>query len=158
MIYRLFQYALPAPPELEDLNAFLRSERVAAVSQYLAQTAGGAMLVFVVETVPSGARVPGPAGLKVDYREQLSAADFSTFSRLREERRRWAEAEGVPVYTVFTNAQLAEMVKRPVRTTADLAAIEGIGEARVAKYGTRILTLFANLPQPPTGASGEGKP
>jgi superfamily II DNA helicase RecQ len=154
MRYRVFQYQLPAPPELEDLNAFLRTERVAAVTQYVAQVTGGAMLAFVVETVESVSRTAGSSPPKVDYREQLDAAQFSVFSRLREERKRWAEAEGVPVYTIFSNAQLAEMVKRSVRTTADLEAIEGVGPARIGKYGERLLALLAELPAAP-GAQRE---
>jgi hypothetical protein len=51
MTYRLFQYPLPGPPELEDLNSYLASHRVAAVTQHLVQTASGAMLVFIVQTV-----------------------------------------------------------------------------------------------------------
>ena len=147
MNYRLFQYSLPAPPELEDLNAFLGTQRVAAVTHHLAAIAGGTMLVFVVETV--GAAVGGPgigAAGKVDYREQLSTAEFAVFSRLRDERKKWAEAEGVPVYTVFTNAQLAEMVKRRVRSAADLAKLEGLGPARMEKYAVRLLALLSDLP------------
>jgi hypothetical protein len=87
MNYRLFQYALPAPPELEDLNAYLAAQRVAAVAQHIVQTPGGAMLLFIVETV--GGR-PGPAA---------GGADFSVFSRLREERKTIANTEGVPIYT-----------------------------------------------------------
>ena len=126
MNYRLFQYQLPAPPELEDLNAFLATERVAAVEKHLVQTHGGAMLVFIVETV---GKKPGqtPGGeVRIDYREVLNDADFAVFSRLRDERKKIAASEGVPIYAIFTNAQLAEMVKRPAKTVAELGAIEGL--------------------------------
>jgi len=144
MTYRLFQYPLPAPPELEDLNAFLASHRVAAVTQHLVQATGGAMLVFIVQTVPGEAagknRQPEA---KIDYREVLSGEDFQVFSRLRDERKKIAEAEGVPVYAIFSNAQLAEMVKRKVRTPADMSGIEGIGKARVEKHAGRLLAILA---------------
>jgi len=142
MKYRLFQYPLPAPPELEDLNAFLAAQRVAAVTQHLVQTAGGAMLVFVVETVAGGGVAAGPSPPKTDYKEELGAEDFPVFSRLRDARKKWAEEEGVPVYTVFTNAQLAEMVKRKVRSMAEMAAIDGVGKARVEKYGEKLLAML----------------
>jgi superfamily II DNA helicase RecQ len=90
----------------------------------------------------------------VDYREELDAARFAVFSRLRAERKKWADAEGVPVYTIFSNAQLAEMVKRGVRTTAELEAIEGVGPARVGKSGERLLLVLAELPVPPAKQSG----
>ena len=132
MNYRVFQYPLPAPPELEDLNAFLRAQRIASVSHHLAATAGGAMLVFVVEsTGPGSSRPGGDLAAKTDYRDQLTPADFAVFSRLREERKKWSDAEGIPVYTVFTNAQLAGMVTARVRSVEELAKVEGIGAIRV---------------------------
>jgi superfamily II DNA helicase RecQ len=144
MSFRVFQYALPAPPELPDLNAFLSSRRIATVHHHVVSVAGDAMLVFVVHTVPgSAAKGPVEGPPRTDYREQLSEEDFAIFSRLRAERRRIAEADGIPVYTVLCNAQLAEIVKRRVQTKEDLAAIEGIGRARVEKYGDRMLAVLA---------------
>ncbi len=67
------------------------------------------------------------------------------FSRLRNARKEIAQSEAVPVYTVFTNEQLARMVQGRVMTKAGLEGIVGIGDARVAKYGERILaTLLAD--------------
>lgn len=51
MNHRIFQYALPAPPLLEDLNAYLGTQRVASVAQHVVPAAGGTMLMFVVQTV-----------------------------------------------------------------------------------------------------------
>jgi superfamily II DNA helicase RecQ len=143
MNYRVFQYPLPAPPELEDLNAYLASHRVAAVTQHLVQAEGGAMLVFIVQTVAGEAPGKGRSPeARTDYREVLNAEDFQVFSRLRDERKKIAEAEGVPVYAIFTNAQLAEMVTRKVCTPADMGGIEGIGKARVEKHAARLLTIL----------------
>ena len=145
MRFRLFQYPLPADPELADLNAFLAGRRVATVSQHIVPQTGGALLVFVVETVgspsrdSSGASPPSP---KVDYRELLSEEDFALFSKLRGERRRIAEAEGVPVYAVFSNAQLADMVRKRLATAAALAGIEGVGQARIDKYAQHFLAIL----------------
>lgn len=145
MRFRVFQYALPAPPELEDLNAFVAGQRVSRVSHHVVQDGAAALLVFVVETVAAPASKGGPNGSKVDYRETLTTEQFAVFSRLREERKKWAEAEGVPVYTVFTNAQLAEMVTRAARTLEDLRAIDGMGPARLDKYGERLAALMTEL-------------
>ena len=45
-----------------------------------------------------------------------------------------AKDEAVPVYMVFTNEQLAQMVRRRP-SKADLDKIAGVGEARIQKYG-----------------------
>ena len=47
-----------------------------------------------------------------------------------------------PVYTVFTNEQLAQMAETNVRTQADLEKIAGVGDARIEKYGPRFLELL----------------
>jgi superfamily II DNA helicase RecQ len=46
----------------------------------------------------------------------------------------------MPAYAVFTNEQLAEIAKARCATLADLGKIEGIGPARVEKYGEAVLT------------------
>jgi superfamily II DNA helicase RecQ len=47
---------------------------------------------------------------KIDYREKLSPEDFDVFSKIREIRKQLAAADSVPVYTICTNEQLAQMV------------------------------------------------
>ena len=44
---------------------------------------------------------------RVDYKEVLSPADFALFAKLRDWRKATAEQEGIPVYAVLTNEQLA---------------------------------------------------
>lgn len=141
MRFRLFQYPLPTDPDLPDLNAFLAGRRVAAVAHHVTPHAGGSLLVFVVETVGGASTEmssPAAPSPKVDYRELLSEDEFAIFSRLRTERRQIAEAEGIPVYTVFTNAQLAEMVRRRV-TTAASSGMDPFGSRRIDRFpsGTR---------------------
>ena len=51
--------------------------------------------------------------------------------------------EGVPVYTVLTNEQLAQMVQKQVKSKAGLKEIEGVGDARVEKYGETLVQLLA---------------
>ena len=43
------------------------------------------------------------------------------------------------MYAVFSNEQLAEMVRRGVESAAALGAIEGVGPARVERYGAAVL-------------------
>ena len=150
MPYHLFQYPLPGSGDLAGLNTFLASHRVVAVRQHLVHTPDGGSLVFVVETVAALAPVDA-ARRKIDYKTELTPEQFALYSRLRDERKRIAAAEGVPVYTIFSNEQLAEMVRRPIRTLEDLAGIEGIGRARLEKHGARLLECLATThPTPAT--------
>lgn len=150
MRIRIFQYPLPAPPELDDLNVFLASQRVATVTHYVVSGPSGSMLVFIVECAGNSPSRPATSGSpKVDYREELTPDEFARYSALRDARKAWAESDGVPVYTVFTNAQLAAMARGPVETSADLERIEGIGAPRIEKYGARLLALLAAAPTKP---------
>lgn len=45
---------------------------------------------------------------RVDYREALPPHEFAAFAKLRELRQQLTRAEAVPVYTIFTNDQLAD--------------------------------------------------
>lgn len=45
-------------------------------------------------------------------------------------------------FTVFTNAQLADMSKRQCETLAALKEISSVGEARVDKCGNDVLALL----------------
>jgi len=149
MKIRLFQYPVPAPDELPELNAYLASHRVASVSHYLAPAAGGGtMLVFVVETAAAGSHAGGASGSsqerepKVDYRKVLNPEDFAVFSDLREERKRASQEQGIPVYSVFNNDHLAAMVTQRVRTLEDLKRVPGVAEGKAAKYGERMLRIL----------------
>jgi superfamily II DNA helicase RecQ len=70
-------------------------------------------------------------------------------------RKELAQTEAVPVYALFTNEQLAQMVQRRCRSRNDLAQIEGIGESKIDKYAERFLPLLLTLEAPPDASSSE---
>lgn len=86
----------------------------------------------------SGIR-PSGKSRRVDYKEVLSEEDFALFAKLREERKKLAAAEAVPVYAVCINEQMAEMAKNKPLTAAALKEINGFGEAKAGKYGEAFL-------------------
>jgi superfamily II DNA helicase RecQ len=79
---------------------------------------------------------------RVDYREVLSEADYAVFDKLRNIRKELAEKLGIPVYAVFTNEQLAGMIKKQPKTGKELQSIAGIGEARVKQHGEAFIQFF----------------
>ena len=139
-----------AAPEAE-MNAFLRSHRVLAVKKEFVGDGENSFWTFCVEyleSAPAGIAAPGSKLPKVDYKELLKPEEFEVFSRLRDWRKGVAEKEGVPVYVVFTNEQLAEMVKKKVNSKAALKEIEGVGDARLEKYGDAVLERLVFNPVP----------
>lgn len=71
---------------------------------------------------------------RVDYKTILAPEEFDVFSRLRDLRKELAQAEAVPVYALFTNEQLAQMVQRRCQCRSDLSTIEGVN--RVIRGGS----------------------
>jgi len=108
---------------------------------------------YLAGTAESRSQSSGRPGKKrVYYKEVLSPEDFSVFASLREWRKQAAEKAGVPVYAIFTNEQLATIITKRVNCKADLRGIEGIGEARVEKYGSAIVQFMRELIPPATGS------
>jgi superfamily II DNA helicase RecQ len=61
---------------------------------------------------------------------------------MRQVRTELAQEDGVPLYRVMTNDQMAQMVENRVRTEADMKRIPGLGEARLERYGARVLDFL----------------
>ncbi len=122
----------------EELNAFLRSKRVLAVDKAFA----GNGWSFCVEWMEGGKPQSGRSKPKVDYREVLNPEQFELFSRLRDKRKELARRDGVQLYSVMTNEQLANIVKREIKDVSGLNRIEGVGAARVAKYGADLIQVL----------------
>jgi len=65
------------------------------------------------------------------------------FDALREWRLERAKADEVPAYVVFHNATLAEIAERRPRTLSELAAVPGVGPAKLERYGEDLLAALA---------------
>jgi DNA helicase-2/ATP-dependent DNA helicase PcrA len=65
------------------------------------------------------------------------------FDRLKEWRRQRAQADGVPAYVVFHDRTLAEIAERACRDRADLAAVSGVGPAKLERYADEILAIVS---------------
>lgn len=156
-------FAIPAlnPATAQDeLNRFCNAHRVVSVERQLVAAGAESFWAVCVTLAPGPGPLPdvlkaseqrGAGRGKVDYREVLDDADFARYADLRAWRKSAAEREGVPVYAVFSNEQLAEIVRQRVDSATALAAIEGIGPARVERYGVAVLERLRQFP-PPAGA------
>lgn len=130
-----------------EMNGFLRGHRVLTVKKEFVPDGENSFWSFCVEYLDGATPVTGGGrrAPKVDYKEVLTPEEFEIFSRLRDWRKAEAGKEAVPVYAVFTNEQLAQVVQRKIDSKAGLKEIEGVGEARVEKYGDALLKLVGEL-------------
>ncbi|HVM57462.1 MAG TPA: ATP-dependent DNA helicase UvrD2 [Gaiellaceae bacterium] len=84
-------------------------------------------------TVPPGA----PAKPKLEPTPAVQA--------LREWRLARARAEDVPAYVVFNDRTLAELLRLQPQTIAELAAVPGIGPAKLERYGPDLLAALRDV-------------
>jgi len=87
-----------------------------------------------------GVRAAAPA---LPKREKASLPETPAVQALREWRLARARADEVPAYVVFNDRTLAELVARTPRTLAELAAVPGIGPAKLDRYGPELLAQLA---------------
>ncbi len=146
-----FQYFQIAPhgdnEEVESLNRFLRSVQVLHVRhEFLNQAPGPGWCVLVEYLDKSGTSGgqgrKGGGRTRKDYREILSPEDFALYAMLRDWRKERGTAEQIPVYTIMTNEQMAQIARRRPASLAQLQEIGGIGEARTSRYGNDLLALL----------------
>lgn len=153
MQLKQFFLAIDDDTALEECNRFLRSVRLLEIDRQF--VAGNPMSGWsiLVHYLPDASAQEKMKKTKIDYREILDKADFELFSRLRKERKLLAERDGVPVYAVFTNEQLAEIARSKISTPAKLAQLEGVGEGKLAKYSTILEVVIAAGKQEDGGGS-----
>lgn len=64
------------------------------------------------------------------------------WEKLRACRRRLAQAQGVPPYVIFHDSTLAAMASHRPATLAELGAVNGVGAAKLARYGQAFLDVL----------------
>jgi superfamily II DNA helicase RecQ len=138
----------------EELNAFIAGHRVAHIERKWIDQGTQSAYVFCVEYLLASPTSDGHPRTqlsrnRIDYKTILSPDEFTIFSLLREMRKELSQQEGVPVFALFSNEQLAQMVQRRCSSKADLLGIEGIGEAKVEKYSEKLLATLSKFSSPP---------
>jgi ATP-dependent DNA helicase RecQ len=73
----------------------------------------------------------------------LPAEAAAVFERLRAWRGATAKEQGVPAYVIFHDATLREVATQLPASLAELGAISGVGENKLAKYGQGVLAAVA---------------
>jgi ATP-dependent DNA helicase RecQ len=73
----------------------------------------------------------------------LAPDDQPLFDALRARRKEIADQLDLPPYVIFHDATLREMAEHRPRNEAELLTINGVGEAKLARYGQAFLELIA---------------
>jgi ATP-dependent DNA helicase RecQ len=86
---------------------------------------------------PARSRGTGPAAAA-----ELPEAGAAVFEQLRAWRAAAAKEQGVPAYVIFHDATLRQIAAQGPGSLAELARVNGVGEAKLARFGQQILDLL----------------
>jgi len=81
----------------------------------------------------------------------VAPADAPAWEALRRQRRELAEAEGVPPYVIFHDRTLAALLEQRPRSLDEMAAVPGIGQHKLERYGEVFLEVLRELSAPSPG-------
>src|SRR3984957_4141473 len=70
------------------------------------------------------------------------AGDTALFEALRQRRSALAKEQRVAAYVVFADKTLIDMARRKPATAAEMAAVHGVGEAKLRQYGEIFLDVI----------------
>jgi ATP-dependent DNA helicase RecQ len=87
---------------------------------------------------PAGKRSAAPVAIVPQ------SGDQGLFDALRQWRGQTARQQGVPAYVILHDRTLHQLAAQRPRTMGELLAVPGIGEAKVARYGTALIELLAS--------------
>lgn len=82
----------------------------------------------------------------------VAPQDNNLWEELRITRSDIAKEQGVPAYVIFHDATLMEMVENKPRTLDAMAAISGVGAAKLEKYGQQFLDAISKVQNSPAEA------
>ncbi|HET6633247.1 MAG TPA: DNA helicase RecQ [Rhodanobacteraceae bacterium] len=74
---------------------------------------------------------------------EIAPHEEPLWQALRELRARLAKEQGVPAYVIFHDATLLAMLRERPRDLAALAAISGVGERKLERYGEAFVAVMA---------------
>jgi ATP-dependent DNA helicase RecQ len=94
------------------------------------------------ETVRKKRRTRSRAGRPTPAAELASADQELLFQALRDHRLRLAKEQGVPPYVIFHDSTLVSMVQVRPHTLEQMAAVSGVGQAKLDRYGQEFLDVI----------------
>jgi superfamily II DNA helicase RecQ len=125
---------------LDDMNRFLRGNKILEVHNQLISNENGAYWCFCVRYIEKTSAVVDYGKPKTDYKQILDEPTFAKFSKLREIRKKVAADEGVPAFAVFTDEELAGLAKLDIITNKTMLSVKGIGDKKVERFGKHFIT------------------
>ncbi|MCP5002828.1 MAG: helicase [Planctomycetes bacterium] len=125
---------------LDEMNHFLKGNKILEVENHLISRENGAYWCFCVRYIERTSYPATGTRTKVDYKQVLDPPAFQKFTRLREIRKKVAADEGIPAFGVFTDEELAGLSKLETITQKNMLSVKGIGDKKTERFGRHFIT------------------
>ena len=130
----------------EVIQDFLKDKQVISIQEYFFKRHEVPYLTLVIQYSFGIQGFENRSGnfqpkQQQDWKQELSESDMGLFDLLRNWRLQRSKKEGVPPYILFSNAQLSKIVKARPQSETELGKIDGVGQAKIEKYGNEILEI-----------------
>jgi superfamily II DNA helicase RecQ len=144
--YKFFTIPIDSSDDIElELNRFIQSHKIIKVNKELITNRNEAYWCFLIEYLGKAdtddTTTKNKSKPKVDYKEILSPEDFTLYAKIRDWRKQSAENEGIMLYSILTNEQMAKIAENKITSIEKFKQIDGIGEQRLKKYANDIIKI-----------------
>lgn len=136
------------------LQEFIKDKDVVSIRDHLVAHDGRPCLALLIcyrprILVQRGSMRPEAGERKPDetWKKWIAEEDVPLFNALRDWRAERCKVEGVPPYVICTNRQLAAVVNMRPQTLGQLGEVDGLGKAKLERYGRDILDVVARRPR-----------
>ncbi len=139
----------------DEVREFIKDKEVISVTDYHFVKNDVPYITFVFRYFPHRAEIEAKAPTKEkrdqdeEWKKLLTESDMGLFNILRDWRSQRCKKDGVPPYILFTNQQLAMIVKKRPQSISELTQIDGIGKGKAQKYGEEVLSISKINIEPP---------
>jgi ATP-dependent DNA helicase RecQ len=86
---------------------------------------------------------PGTHRSRTPQATEIRPEDAGLWEALRACRSDLADEQGVPAYVIFHDKTLQDMLERRPSNEAELLSVNGVGQAKLERYGARFLEVLA---------------
>jgi ATP-dependent DNA helicase RecQ len=145
--HRLSVFGIASPDEIALLRPVARA--LIARDALRADAYGGLSFGPGAKPILKGEEsltIAVPPPRKRSRRERRPVGPASPlFEALRARRRELADEAGVPPYVIFHDSTLREIAESRPASLAELARVQGVGEAKLKRYGEAMLAAVAGF-------------
>jgi superfamily II DNA helicase RecQ len=129
---------------LNEMNAFMRANKILEVQNQLVTQENGVYWCFCVKYIESKINITNQSKAKIDYKNVLDDETFKKFSKLREIRKKVAADEGLSAFIIFTDEELAQLASLNEITEKNMLSVKGIGEKKVERFAKYFINTQNN--------------